>query len=103
MHSSSDVIPAVVQTATPNSEHVTKWTKDHPLDNIIVTQKTYKDCDSKRAQIPFLCDSFNELKPLSAWLVARGYRHRSGNDFEESFLQWLDLKLFEFSSHMLST
>ncbi|GJX09813.1 retrovirus-related pol polyprotein from transposon TNT 1-94 [Tanacetum coccineum] len=33
--SSSDVIPTVVHTATPNSEHVTKWTKDHPLDNII--------------------------------------------------------------------
>ncbi|GKG19922.1 hypothetical protein Tco_0377021, partial [Tanacetum coccineum] len=33
--SSSDVIPTVVQTAAPNSEHVTKWTKDHPLDNII--------------------------------------------------------------------
>ncbi|GJQ96538.1 retrovirus-related pol polyprotein from transposon TNT 1-94 [Tanacetum coccineum] len=32
---SSDVIPTVVHTATPNSEHVTKWTKDHPLDNII--------------------------------------------------------------------
>ncbi|GJU87228.1 retrovirus-related pol polyprotein from transposon TNT 1-94 [Tanacetum coccineum] len=33
--SSSDVIPTVVHTATPNSEHVTKWTKDHPLENII--------------------------------------------------------------------
>ncbi|GJU18083.1 retrovirus-related pol polyprotein from transposon TNT 1-94 [Tanacetum coccineum] len=33
--SSSDVIPTVVQTAAPNSEHITKWTKDHPLDNII--------------------------------------------------------------------
>ncbi|GJY41010.1 retrovirus-related pol polyprotein from transposon TNT 1-94 [Tanacetum coccineum] len=33
--SSSDVIPIVVQTAAPNSKHVTKWTKDHPLDNII--------------------------------------------------------------------
>ncbi|GJS42266.1 retrovirus-related pol polyprotein from transposon TNT 1-94 [Tanacetum coccineum] len=32
---SSDVIPPVVHTAAPNSEHVTKWTKDHPLDNII--------------------------------------------------------------------
>nr|GEX80235.1 hypothetical protein [Tanacetum cinerariifolium] len=29
--SSSDVIP----TDAPNSEHVNKWTKDHPLDNII--------------------------------------------------------------------
>ncbi|GKB19035.1 retrovirus-related pol polyprotein from transposon TNT 1-94 [Tanacetum coccineum] len=33
--SSSDVIPTIVHTAVPNSEHVTKWTKDHPLDNII--------------------------------------------------------------------
>ncbi|GJT41217.1 hypothetical protein Tco_0941082 [Tanacetum coccineum] len=33
--SSSNVIPTIVHTATPNSEHVTKWTKDHPLDNII--------------------------------------------------------------------
>ncbi|GKE41954.1 putative ribonuclease H-like domain-containing protein, partial [Tanacetum coccineum] len=33
--SSSDVIPTVVHTATPNSEFVTKWTKEHPLDNII--------------------------------------------------------------------
>ncbi|GJW22157.1 retrotransposon protein, putative, ty1-copia subclass [Tanacetum coccineum] len=33
--SSSDIILTIVHTATPNSEHVTKWTKDHPLDNII--------------------------------------------------------------------
>ncbi|GJY41940.1 retrovirus-related pol polyprotein from transposon TNT 1-94 [Tanacetum coccineum] len=33
--SSLYVIPTIVHTATPNSEHVTKWTKDHPLDNII--------------------------------------------------------------------
>ncbi|GJZ35053.1 putative ribonuclease H-like domain-containing protein [Tanacetum coccineum] len=32
---SSDVIPTIVHTASPNSEHVTKWTKDHLLDNII--------------------------------------------------------------------
>ncbi|GKD30593.1 retrovirus-related pol polyprotein from transposon TNT 1-94 [Tanacetum coccineum] len=32
---SLDVIPTVVHTATPNSEHVTKWTKYHPLENII--------------------------------------------------------------------
>ncbi|GJV59559.1 retrovirus-related pol polyprotein from transposon TNT 1-94 [Tanacetum coccineum] len=32
--SSSDVIPSVVHIVAPNSEHITKWTKDHPLDNI---------------------------------------------------------------------
>ncbi|GJU46594.1 putative ribonuclease H-like domain-containing protein [Tanacetum coccineum] len=33
--SSSDIIPTIVHTAAPNSEHVNKCTKDHPLDNII--------------------------------------------------------------------
>nr|GEY59536.1 hypothetical protein [Tanacetum cinerariifolium] len=33
--SSSDVILTVVHTSAPNSEHVNKWTKDHPLDIII--------------------------------------------------------------------
>ncbi|GJT38920.1 integrase, catalytic region, zinc finger, CCHC-type containing protein [Tanacetum coccineum] len=33
--SSSDVIPTIVYIVAPNSEHVTKWTKDNPLDNII--------------------------------------------------------------------
>ncbi|GJX86280.1 retrovirus-related pol polyprotein from transposon TNT 1-94 [Tanacetum coccineum] len=33
--SSVDVIPTIVHAAAPNSKHVTKWTKDHPLDNII--------------------------------------------------------------------
>ncbi|GKA91914.1 retrovirus-related pol polyprotein from transposon TNT 1-94 [Tanacetum coccineum] len=30
--SSLDIIPTVVHTNTPNSEHVTKWTKNHPLE-----------------------------------------------------------------------
>ncbi|GKE62899.1 retrovirus-related pol polyprotein from transposon TNT 1-94, partial [Tanacetum coccineum] len=33
--SSLVVIPTIVHSAAPNSEHVNKWTKDHPLDNII--------------------------------------------------------------------
>ncbi|GJZ54219.1 hypothetical protein Tco_0609104, partial [Tanacetum coccineum] len=33
--SSSDVIPIIMQTSAPNSEHVNEWTNDHPLDNII--------------------------------------------------------------------
>ncbi|GKD93008.1 retrovirus-related pol polyprotein from transposon TNT 1-94, partial [Tanacetum coccineum] len=32
---SLDIIPTVVHTATPNSEHITKKTRDHPLENII--------------------------------------------------------------------
>ncbi|GKB02547.1 hypothetical protein Tco_0830636, partial [Tanacetum coccineum] len=33
--SSLNVIPTIVQTAAPKSEHVNKWNKDHPLENII--------------------------------------------------------------------
>ncbi|GJX32244.1 retrovirus-related pol polyprotein from transposon TNT 1-94 [Tanacetum coccineum] len=61
--SSSDVIPTVVHTATPYSEHVNKWTKDHPLENI-----------------------FGGLqRPNKSRLVSHGYRQEEGIDFEESF------------------
>nr|GFA02275.1 putative ribonuclease H-like domain-containing protein [Tanacetum cinerariifolium] len=33
--SSLDVIPTIVHTTSPNLEHIIKWTKDHPLENII--------------------------------------------------------------------
>nr|GEY24338.1 hypothetical protein [Tanacetum cinerariifolium] len=60
--SSSDVIPTVVHTAAPNSEYVNKWTKDHPLDNII-----------------------GGILKNKARLVARSYRQEEGIDFEEFF------------------
>nr|GEU61482.1 uncharacterized mitochondrial protein AtMg00810-like [Tanacetum cinerariifolium] len=41
--SSLDIIPTIVHTATPKSEHVTKWTKDHRLDNIIGDSGIQKD------------------------------------------------------------
>nr|GEW59279.1 integrase, catalytic region, zinc finger, CCHC-type, peptidase aspartic, catalytic [Tanacetum cinerariifolium] len=78
--SSSDVIPTVVYTTAPNSEHVNKWTKDHPLDNIIGILKN------------------------KARLVARDYRQKEGIDFEESFapVARLDaIRIFlAFAAHM---
>ncbi|GJQ97381.1 retrovirus-related pol polyprotein from transposon TNT 1-94 [Tanacetum coccineum] len=67
---SSDVIPTIVHTAAPNSEYVTKWTKDHPLDNII-GELERPQC--KRSLMN------------KARLVARGYHKEKGIDFEESF------------------
>ncbi|GJU71299.1 retrovirus-related pol polyprotein from transposon TNT 1-94 [Tanacetum coccineum] len=98
--SSSDVIPTVVHTATPNSEHVTKWTKDHPLDNIIgelerpvstrlqlheqalfcyydaflssVEPKTYKDALTQSCWIKAMQEELNEFERLEVWeLVPR--------------------------------
>ncbi|GKC25863.1 putative ribonuclease H-like domain-containing protein [Tanacetum coccineum] len=98
--SSSDVIPTVVHTAAPNSEHVNKWTKDHPLDNIIgelerpvstrlqlheqalfcyydafltsVEPKTYKDALTQSCWIEAMQEELNEFERLEVWeLVPR--------------------------------
>ncbi|GJY01741.1 retrovirus-related pol polyprotein from transposon TNT 1-94, partial [Tanacetum coccineum] len=65
--SSSDVIPIVVHTATPNAEHVTKWTKDHPLDNIIVEPKNYKDALTQACWIESMQEELNEFEHLEVW------------------------------------
>ncbi|GKD68693.1 retrovirus-related pol polyprotein from transposon TNT 1-94 [Tanacetum coccineum] len=96
--SSSDVIPNVVHTAAPNSEHVTKWTKDQLLDNILVEPKNYKDALTQACWIEAMQEDLNKFEHLEvkldelggilknkARLVARGYRQEEGIDFEESF------------------
>ncbi|GKE56144.1 putative ribonuclease H-like domain-containing protein, partial [Tanacetum coccineum] len=93
--SSLDVFPTVVHTTTPNSEHITKWTKDHPLDNIIdelerpvstrlqlheqalfcyydaflslVKPKTYKDALTQSCWIEAMQEELNEFKHLEVW------------------------------------
>nr|GEU48186.1 hypothetical protein [Tanacetum cinerariifolium] len=98
--SSSDVIPTVVHTVAPNSEHITKWTKDHPLDNIIgelkipvsnrlqlheqalfcyydtfltsVEPKNYKDALTQACCIEAIQEELNEFERLEVWeLVPR--------------------------------
>ncbi|GJY64123.1 retrovirus-related pol polyprotein from transposon TNT 1-94 [Tanacetum coccineum] len=98
--SSSDVIPTVVHTATPYSEHVNKWTKDHPLENIIgelqrpvstrlqlheqalfcyydafltsVEPKNYKDALTQACWIEAMQEELNEFERLEVWeLVPR--------------------------------
>ncbi|GKE61349.1 retrovirus-related pol polyprotein from transposon TNT 1-94 [Tanacetum coccineum] len=93
--SSSDVIPTIVQTAAPNSEHITKWTKDHPLYNIIgelerlvstrlqlyeqalfcyydafltsVKPNNYKDALTQACWIEAMQDELNEFERLEVW------------------------------------
>ncbi|GKC45059.1 retrovirus-related pol polyprotein from transposon TNT 1-94, partial [Tanacetum coccineum] len=98
--SSSAVIPTIVHTAAPNSEHVTKWTKYHPLDNIIgdleipvftrlqlheqtlfcyhdaflssAKPKTYKDALTQSCWIEVMQEELNEFKRFEVWeLVPR--------------------------------
>ncbi|GKC97542.1 putative ribonuclease H-like domain-containing protein [Tanacetum coccineum] len=93
--SSLNVIPTVVHTATPYSEHVNKWTKDHPLENIIgelqrpvftrlqlheqalfcyydafltsVEPKNYKDALTQACWIEAMQEELNEFERLKVW------------------------------------
>nr|GEY25476.1 hypothetical protein [Tanacetum cinerariifolium] len=92
-----------------------KWTKDHPLDNIIgqlarpvstrlklheqalfcyydglltsMEPKTYKDALTQASWIEAMQEELNKFERLKnkAHLVARGYRQEDGINFEESF------------------
>ncbi|GJU07357.1 retrovirus-related pol polyprotein from transposon TNT 1-94, partial [Tanacetum coccineum] len=66
--SSRDVSLADSTYLTQTLHHIRKWSKDHPLDNIIVKLDEYGDVLKNKAQ-----------------LVAKGYRQEEGINFEESF------------------
>nr|GFB19353.1 integrase, catalytic region, zinc finger, CCHC-type, peptidase aspartic, catalytic [Tanacetum cinerariifolium] len=61
-------------------QHNSKWTKDHPLDNII-------DALTQSYWIEAMQEELNEFERLEKkdHLVARGYRQEEGVNFEESF------------------
>ncbi|GKE18106.1 retrovirus-related pol polyprotein from transposon TNT 1-94 [Tanacetum coccineum] len=63
-----------VDQDAPSPKHVTKWTKDHPLDNII-----------GELERPVKLDEMGGILKNKAHLVARGYRQAERIDFEESF------------------
>nr|GEV90902.1 retrovirus-related Pol polyprotein from transposon TNT 1-94 [Tanacetum cinerariifolium] len=63
--SSTDSIHTIVHPDHQIPQHNSKWTKDHPLDNII--------------------DELGGILKNKARLVAHGYRQEEGIDFEESF------------------
>ncbi|GJU91204.1 retrovirus-related pol polyprotein from transposon TNT 1-94 [Tanacetum coccineum] len=93
--SSSDVIPTIVHTAAPYSEHVNKWTKYHPFENIIgelerpvstrlqlheqalfcyydafltsVKPKNYKDALTQACWIKVIQEELNEFEHLEVW------------------------------------
>nr|GEY93687.1 retrovirus-related Pol polyprotein from transposon TNT 1-94 [Tanacetum cinerariifolium] len=114
--SSSTAPPqSIVQPNHPMTHHNSKWTKDHPLNNIIdqlsrpvstrlqlheqalfcyydafltyVEPKTYKEALTQACWIKAMQEELYEFKRLKnkARLVTRGYRQEEGIDFEESF------------------
>ncbi|GKB28131.1 retrovirus-related pol polyprotein from transposon TNT 1-94, partial [Tanacetum coccineum] len=66
--SSGDVSSAESTHVTQPHHHLRKWSKDHPLDNVIVKLDEYGDVLENKAR-----------------LAAKGYRQEEGIDFKESF------------------
>nr|GEV71370.1 hypothetical protein [Tanacetum cinerariifolium] len=84
--SSSTVSPhTIMQPDHQIPQHNSKWTNDHPLDNIIVEPKTYKDALTQSCWIEAMQEELNENLKEHARLVACGYRQEEGIDFEVSF------------------
>ncbi|GJZ44034.1 retrovirus-related pol polyprotein from transposon TNT 1-94 [Tanacetum coccineum] len=86
--SSLDVIPTVVHTATPNPKYVTKWTKDHPLENIISELErpvsTSLQLYEQALFVTMMLFS-HQNSEKQGWLGSHGYHQEEGIDFEESF------------------
>ncbi|GJQ89228.1 retrovirus-related pol polyprotein from transposon TNT 1-94 [Tanacetum coccineum] len=97
--SSSDVIPTTMHSDAPNSKHLSKWTKDHLLQDIIgdpsrpistrlqlyeqalfcyydafltsVKPKTYKDALTQSCWIEVMQEELREFERLEIWELAR--------------------------------
>nr|GFA01953.1 retrovirus-related Pol polyprotein from transposon TNT 1-94 [Tanacetum cinerariifolium] len=73
--------------------HLSKWSKDHPLDNVIGNPSQSKlvpqpDCVTNIALkwiYKVKLDEYGYVLKNKARLVAKGYRQDEGIDFEESF------------------
>ncbi|GJS96710.1 retrovirus-related pol polyprotein from transposon TNT 1-94 [Tanacetum coccineum] len=104
--SSSDIIPTVMQTAAPNSEHVSKWTMDHPLDNIVGELKRPISTRLQLHEQALFCyydafltslepKNYKEFERLEVWelvpypdkvmVITLKDLQEEGIDFEESF------------------
>ncbi|GJU06797.1 retrovirus-related pol polyprotein from transposon TNT 1-94 [Tanacetum coccineum] len=116
--SSSDVIHTIVPPDHQVSEHNSKWTKDHLLENIIEELHKFKRLEvwelvppPDKALVITLkwiykvkLDELGGILKNKAWLVAHGYHQEDGIDFEESFSPVARLEAIQiflaFAAHM---
>ncbi|GJZ30766.1 retrovirus-related pol polyprotein from transposon TNT 1-94, partial [Tanacetum coccineum] len=67
-----------VQSTNPPFELLDKWTKNHPLEYVIVN--SFRPVSTRLKQ-----DEFGGVLKNKARLVAKGYHQEEGIDFKESF------------------
>ncbi|GKC78294.1 retrovirus-related pol polyprotein from transposon TNT 1-94 [Tanacetum coccineum] len=85
-----------VHSINQPSEHIYKWTKDHPIENVIG--------NPSRSILKVKLDELGGVLKNKARLVARGYRQEEGIDFKESFSPVARLEVVRifiaFDAHM---
>ncbi|GJW40861.1 retrovirus-related pol polyprotein from transposon TNT 1-94 [Tanacetum coccineum] len=94
--STQDVIPNNVHSINQPPEHINKWTKDHPIDNVIgdPSRPGYNEALTESCWIEAMQEELNEFEHLE----------EKGIDFEESFAPVARLKAIRifiaFAAHM---
>ncbi|GKC26965.1 retrovirus-related pol polyprotein from transposon TNT 1-94 [Tanacetum coccineum] len=85
--SSGDVSSAESNQVTQPYNHLGKWSKDHPMDNVIVEPKNFKTAMTESCWFEAMQEEIYEFDQLQnkAQLVAKRYRQEKGIDLEESF------------------
>ncbi|GKB18062.1 retrovirus-related pol polyprotein from transposon TNT 1-94 [Tanacetum coccineum] len=93
--SSGDFSSAESTKVIQPHNHLGKWSKDHPLDNVIVEPKNFKTVMDEACWFEAMQEEIHEFDRLQLWelvlkpdcvmLVAEGYCQEEGIDFEESF------------------
>ncbi|GJY75766.1 retrovirus-related pol polyprotein from transposon TNT 1-94 [Tanacetum coccineum] len=94
--SSGDVSSAESTHVTKPHHHLEKWSKDHPLDNVIGNPSRPVSTRKQLATDALWClynswiykvklDEYGDVLKNKARLVSKGYRQAKGIDFEESF------------------
>ncbi|GKC40502.1 retrovirus-related pol polyprotein from transposon TNT 1-94 [Tanacetum coccineum] len=93
--SSGDISSAESTHVTLTHHHLGKWSKDHPLDNIIGNPSRSVSTRKQLATDALWClynsiykvklDEYGDVLKNKARLVAKGYQQEERIDFEESF------------------
>ncbi|GJR75803.1 integrase, catalytic region, zinc finger, CCHC-type containing protein [Tanacetum coccineum] len=109
--SSLDVTPTTVHSDAPISKHLSKWTKDHPLQNIIGELSRPISIRLQLHEQAMFCyyDAFLTSLEANTYKdtltqASHGYRQDEGIDFEESFAPVARLEAVRiflvFAAHM---